>query len=261
MTGNARKWDDLKTRVLTGICLALVAAFAVWAGAGWFLALVILAAGLMIWELARIVDMGSGPVPVMFALAAGLVVCVSTLLQGADFIWAALLVIAVFGFAASRLRYAGTLYAGAILMTALLLVSLRAGSGPIWLIWLVLVVIANDIAGYLVGRAFGGPKFWPKISPKKTWTGTVAGWIAAAVVGAIMAQILGVGFGLIWISAVLAFTGQLGDIAESALKRQAGIKDSSNMLPGHGGVLDRLDALIGASVGLLIIQTFLGLPG
>ena len=94
----------------------------------------------------------------------------------------------------------------------------------------------------------GGPKFWPRLSPKKTWSGTVAGWVGAMLVGL---TVWATGHGsasLIWISPLVAFAGQLGDIAESWLKRRAGVKDSSNLIPGHGGVFDRVDGLLPVAI-------------
>ena len=111
--------------------------------------------------------------------------------------------------------------------------------------WLALVVIASDIMGYFAGRFIGGPKFWPKVSPKKTWSGTIAGWIGAALVGAVLMLMGQASAEIIGISIALAIAGQFGDVAESALKRQMGVKDSSNILPGHGGMFDRFDAMLG----------------
>jgi phosphatidate cytidylyltransferase len=110
------------------------------------------------------------------------------------------------------------------------------------------VVLASDVAGYFAGRVLGGPKFWPHVSPKKTWSGTVAGWVLAALVGWAFMGPLGADAGLIGASVLLAFAGQMGDIAESAIKRRRGVKDSSDLIPGHGGVLDRFDALIAVVV-------------
>jgi phosphatidate cytidylyltransferase len=124
----------------------------------------------------------------------------------------------------------------------------------------VAVVVASDVLGYFAGRMLGGPKFWPQISPKKTWSGTVAGWIGAALVGGVTAQALGASWLLVPISALVAFAGQLGDIAESWVKRRCGVKDASTLIPGHGGVLDRFDALIGAIVALILLGLALDLP-
>jgi phosphatidate cytidylyltransferase len=125
---------------------------------------------------------------------------------------------------------------------------------------MVLVVVVTDIAGYFAGRIIGGPKFWPAVSPKKTWSGTVAGWLSAAVVGLIFLAISTAGIDLIWISSVLAFASQLGDIAESAIKRRAGVKDSSNLIPGHGGLMDRFDGLLGAALFMLLVAQLTPVP-
>lgn len=133
---------------------------------------------------------------------------------------------------------------------------LLAGAALIWLrcqpqgltltLWLLAVVIASDVMGYFAGRLLGGPKFWPSISPKKTWSGTTAGWIGALIVGWAFSGTLG--SVVILFSPIVAFAGQMGDIAESAIKRRAGVKDSSQLIPGHGGVLDRFDAVIFAAL-------------
>jgi phosphatidate cytidylyltransferase len=129
------------------------------------------------------------------------------------------------------------------------------------MLWLVGVVLASDVLGYFAGRLIGGPKFWPRISPKKTWAGTVAGWIGAALVGWAAMSPMGVGPGLIVLSVVLALAAQMGDIAESAIKRRAGVKDSSRLIPGHGGVMDRFDGMVGAALVLLLAGPLFALPG
>jgi phosphatidate cytidylyltransferase len=139
--------------------------------------------------------------------------------------------------------------------------TLRAEAGLIWVLWLVAVVVISDVAGYFAGRMLGGPKFWPRISPKKTWSGTIAGWVGAAVIGAIFAAPTGVGLALVPLSVLVGFAGQMGDIAESAVKRLRGIKDSSNLIPGHGGVLDRFDAMLGAALVVVILWALGLLPG
>jgi phosphatidate cytidylyltransferase len=141
------------------------------------------------------------------------------------------------------------------------LVHFRGDYGFTWLLWLMSVVIVTDIFGYFAGKSFGGPKFWPAISPKKTWSGTVAGWVGAALVGFIFTLFTNAGLWIILISMVLSFAGQMGDIAESALKRRMGVKDSSTLIPGHGGLFDRFDALLGASLFLLVIADIADVPG
>lgn len=122
-------------------------------------------------------------------------------------------------------------------------------AGPGAVFFLAGIVVVSDIAGYFAGRIIGGPKFWPRVSPKKTWSGTVAGWIGAALFGVIgMVQTGEILFPLV--AALLAFAGQMGDIIESAIKRRCDVKDSADLIPGHGGVLDRFDAMIG--VGFVV---------
>jgi phosphatidate cytidylyltransferase len=160
-------------------------------------------------------------------------------------------------FAPRRDRKVFFAYALIIMLTGLCLVILRNSLGLAPMLWLISVVIVSDVMGYFAGRILGGPKFWPAVSPKKTWSGTAAGWVGAAVVGwgCWLA-----GFGgsnLIWVSPLIAFAGQMGDIAESAIKRRAGVKDSSNLIPGHGGLLDRFDALAFAAIAFAALQSTL----
>ena len=122
------------------------------------------------------------------------------------------------------------------------------------------MVVVTDVAGYFAGRMIGGPKFWPKVSPKKTWSGTAAGWVGAALIGALFLSFTNAGRDLIWISAVLAFASQMGDIAESALKRRMGVKDSSALIPGHGGLFDRFDGLLGAALLMLLVALIVDVP-
>jgi phosphatidate cytidylyltransferase len=123
------------------------------------------------------------------------------------------------------------------------------------------VVIVTDVFGYFAGRTFGGPKFWPSISPKKTWSGTSVGWVGAGIVGFVFTLFTNAGLSIIVISMVLSFASQMGDIAESALKRRMKVKDSSTLIPGHGGLFDRFDALLGAALFMLIITAVFNIPG
>jgi phosphatidate cytidylyltransferase len=141
------------------------------------------------------------------------------------------------------------------------LVHFRTDFGFTWLLWLMSVVIVTDIFGYFAGKSLGGPKFWPRISPKKTWSGTVAGWLGAGLVGFVFSLFTDAGLMIVLFSMLLSFAGQMGDIAESALKRRMGVKDSSTLIPGHGGLFDRFDALLGASLFLLVLADVFGVPG
>jgi phosphatidate cytidylyltransferase len=125
------------------------------------------------------------------------------------------------------------------------------------MLWLVVVVVATDVLGYFAGRMIGGPKFWPRVSPKKTWAGTLFGWLGAALVGLGFMLYTGVGAGLIGVSVAVSMASQMGDIAESAIKRKMDVKDSSSLIPGHGGLLDRFDGMLGASLFLLLIGRYI----
>jgi phosphatidate cytidylyltransferase len=143
---------------------------------------------------------------------------------------------------------AGFFYAAAA-EVASLLVRLDQESGFAALILVLLVVWATDIGGYFAGRGIGGPKLWPQVSPKKTWAGAIGGFAASLVVAAGFAAFgLGKTGPMLLMGAVLSMASQLGDLFESAVKRRFGVKDSSHIIPGHGGLLDRLDGFVAAIV-------------
>ena len=122
--------------------------------------------------------------------------------------------------------------------------------------WLMLVTWSTDVFAYFAGRSIGGPKLAPRISPNKTWAGLIGGMAGAAVVGAAAAWLLGLDPLFLAAGAPLGLLAQLGDLYESRVKRRLGVKDSGTMLPGHGGVLDRVDGLLPvvlATLGLLIL--------
>ena len=126
----------------------------------------------------------------------------------------------------------------------------RQTDGTFHLLFALIVIWAGDTAGYYVGKNFGKHKSSPRISPNKSWEGTVASFAAALLVGAIASLYFWGGDGYaepIALAAFLNVAGQFGDLAESGLKRRAGVKDSSHLIPGHGGVLDRIDALLFAA--------------
>jgi phosphatidate cytidylyltransferase len=117
------------------------------------------------------------------------------------------------------------------------------------LMLVLLVVWVTDIGGYFAGRGIGGPKLWPRVSPKKTWAGAIGGFAASlAVAGGFAAFDLSKTGPLLLLSAMLSMASQLGDLFESAVKRRFGVKDSSHIIPGHGGLLDRLDGFVAAVV-------------
>jgi phosphatidate cytidylyltransferase len=132
---------------------------------------------------------------------------------------------------------------------ASVLVRLDQVWGFVALILILLVVWVTDIGGYFAGRGIGGPKLWPRVSPKKTWAGAVGGFVASLLIAAGFAAFgLGKTGPLLLLGAVLSIASQLGDLFESAVKRRFGVKDSSHIIPGHGGLMDRLDGFVAAVV-------------
>ena len=143
---------------------------------------------------------------------------------------------------------AGFCYAAAAEMASMLL-RLDQVWGFVALIMVLLVVWGTDIGGYFAGRSVGGPKLWPRVSPKKTWAGAIGGFAASLVISAGFAAFGIGGIGpLLLLGAALSIAAQLGDLFESAVKRRFGVKDSSHLIPGHGGLLDRLDGFVAAVV-------------
>ena len=122
--------------------------------------------------------------------------------------------------------------------------------------WLMLVTWSTDIFAYFAGRSIGGPKLAPRISPNKTWSGLIGGMIGAGIVGAAAAWAFGLGMPFLYAGAELGLLAQLGDLYESRVKRRQGVKDSGTLLPGHGGVLDRLDGLLPVIVATLALLMF-----
>ncbi len=251
-------WNDLGPRVASAIALLAVGGLAIWAGGWWFIALCAVAAGLMLWELASMIKPLRRRYDWTIGFGGTAAVLIASALPGISGL-AALVIPAAVGIVIlgqSRRLFAA--YGLAILAAAWGLGTFRDGNGAVWLLWLVSVVVVTDVAGYFAGRTFGGPKFWPAISPKKTWSGTVAGWIAAGAVGFAFEYVLPARHEIIFVSAILALASQMGDIAESAIKRRMGVKDSSRLIPGHGGLMDRFDGMIGATLlAMLVVELLL----
>jgi phosphatidate cytidylyltransferase len=148
---------------------------------------------------------------------------------------------------------AGFLYA-LLPALALLWVRERDAHGLVLLIWVFLVTWSTDIGAYFAGRAFGRRKLAPSISPGKTVEGLYGGVIAAALIGGAWAIWTGLGTPLLLLAPLFALAAQAGDLFESRMKRRAGVKDSGSWLPGHGGVLDRLDGLVPVAVLTALAQ-------
>ena len=115
-------------------------------------------------------------------------------------------------------------------------------------LWTLAIVWATDIGAFFAGRAIGGPKLAPVISPNKTWAGLIGGMIVAAVAGGAIAYVGHLPTRTYWLAPLLAVAAQLGDLAESGMKRRVGVKDSGHILPGHGGLLDRIDGMLPVAI-------------
>ena len=254
------RWSDLRKRALSAVVLVAVGGAEIWLGGPSFAVLVILLTGAMMWELAKMTAPARENPPLGLAALAAISLAITLIFPG-DFTTAFLLVPALTIALTDRHdRRLSSLYSVAIMVAGYGLIDLRISAGTPVIIWLVLIVVISDVLGYFVGRTMGGPKFWPSVSPKKTWSGTVAGWVGAALIGV---GFWAAGYGtlaLVPLSVVVGFAGQMGDIWESWLKRRCGIKDASTLIPGHGGVLDRFDALIVAIVAVMVLGHAVPLP-
>lgn len=246
------RWSDLTSRVLSAAVLVAIGAIEVWLGGLWFEVFIAAACGLMTWELVRMIDPESQGVAVQLGVLTAFAVILSYHLP-ALYTLPVVLAPALVGMGQiSRSKPLYGMFAVWIVAAGLGFISIRENSGFGWMVWLIAVVVATDVAGYFVGKMVGGPKFWPKVSPKKTWSGTAGGWAAAACVGIVFASHAGFGFAFVVVSVLASMASQAGDIIESAIKRKFGVKDSSNLIPGHGGFLDRFDGMMGAAVFVLI---------
>jgi len=252
------RFTTLQQRALSTLVLAPVAIGLTLAGGYAFAALVGVAAVLMALEWQRLCDAG-GDRRVGTALAAVLLGAVVLAALGeAATAWTLIGTVLAATLILARRRglwlAVGLVYVATPCLTVLWLRE-RPEIGLAGVIWLFAVVWIADTCAFLVGRAVGGPRLAPRISPKKTWAGLAGGLAGAAVVGVAMAWFTSGGGAatLAGLSMAIALVAQLGDLLESWLKRRAGVKDSGHLIPGHGGVLDRLDGLVTAAPVLALM--------
>jgi len=264
---------ELLVRILSTAVLAPVALAAVMVGGISLALLVSLVALLAFWEWTAI-GRAEEPLSARIACAASLVLGLLGLAEfGASSI-SLTAVAAVLGVLAGLKRRSfrwmglGLVYVG-VPCAAFLLLRQAEPFGIVSILFILAVVWGTDIAAYFGGRAFGGPKLWPAVSPKKTWSGALSGLLASAIAGALTLNMADAGSfaqGLV-LALPLSIAAQGGDLFESAMKRKFGVKDSGRIIPGHGGVLDRVDGLFGASAMAWIIAVLgvggnlLSLPG
>jgi len=246
--------SELRVRVVAGAAMATVALGALWLGDLFFWALVSAASLLMMAEWAGLAKAPRWKLIVALVIAAGtLSMAGGIAADPAE--WAIPAndplsdIVGIIGGGALLLglvTMSGRLGWGLLytVLPAVALVYLRDQHGLALTLWTLVVVWATDIGAYFAGRAIGGPRLAPRLSPNKTWAGLIGGMAAAGVVGAAIAAGAGLSARLLWLGVALAVAAQGGDLFESWLKRRAGVKDSGAILPGHGGVLDRLDGLV-----------------
>jgi len=251
--------SDLLPRIITSIIAGPIVFIGAAAGGPWLIAIVLAATAISVWEVTALSETARAPIyricgilaawAIPLATATG-TVAVGWLMLGASAVAGLLRVAARTGdssaLGAWALAVSIGVYVGALLAST---IGLREGpDGQAWLLLVILSTWACDIAAFLVGRSIGRHKLAPRISPQKSVEGLIGGVlgaVAVAAVGAVLLplsplRVLGLGF-------VVAIGAVLGDLAESAVKRQLGAKDFGRILPGHGGILDRVDSLLFSS--------------
>lgn len=251
--------SDLPVRTVVGLGLIAVALAALWLGGFFFWLILTIASVLMAGEWADLHRASARHKRLtQFALFVPLVTMAPPAIIGEtrDFFTLGLLAGAAFFVAivtrAPKLAL-GVLYAG-VPVLGLVVLRRQVGvlpvdghrfvEGLVFTIWALALVWATDIGAYFSGRTIGGAKLWPSVSPNKTWAGLIGGVLAASLFGVAMHVWAGLPMRMTLATPVLAVLAQGGDLYESHLKRRVGVKDSGTLLPGHGGVMDRLDGLV-----------------
>jgi phosphatidate cytidylyltransferase len=246
--------SDLPARAAAGVVLMVAALAAAAAGGYWFTAFWLVAALVVHWEWQNLIG---GPNQSLRAAFGGAGLVVAAPLATNDAFLLAIVALLAGAVAASltsgvRPRFrlmpgAGVIYAGAMLVSVCLL---RASwpYGLYAILWLFAIVWGADVMAYFGGRLVGGPKLWPRISPGKTWSGFWIGVLCGAGAGLLVAPVASSFLVLFCLGLATAAVSQGGDLFESALKRRFGVKDSGRLIPGHGGLMDRLDGFIAAAI-------------
>ena len=245
------RFADLGLRLASGLVLAAIALAGLWAGGAWVAGFLSIVLALMLWEYRRMVT-GSAAIAdpgFVVAILAGVVALVATTVWGTP-TGLACLVLGAIPVALVGRPWTPWLVAGFLYMTlalgALIVLRARDPEGVLLILWLVLIVVATDVGAYFVGRSLGGRKLWPRVSPGKTWSGALGGLAFAGATGIAFGVAVGwtpLRIGLL--SLGISIFSQLGDLLESAVKRRFGVKDASRLIPGHGGLMDRLDGVLG----------------
>jgi phosphatidate cytidylyltransferase len=253
--------SNLQLRVVSALVLAVITLGLTWFGGLPFRLLCAVIAAAIFYEWTRMARPAAGA-SLGFLPEALLLVFVGALIAGLPASWLLPLVVALVAVTAVGAQMRGTAQWDAAglayaALSGLSLALLRDGdrSGLIAILFLFAVVWATDISAYFVGRAVGGPKLAPSISPGKTQSGALGGAIGGVIAGLLLAATAGAGnLGVPGVVALaLSVVAQAGDLFESWVKRRHGRKDSGNLIPGHGGVMDRVDGLVAAALALYVI--------
>ncbi|MEF2550193.1 phosphatidate cytidylyltransferase [Aurantimonas sp. A2-1-M11] len=247
----AGSWSDLRSRVISALILGLIVIVLTAIG-GWPFRVLCALTGIIVFDEWARMTRAKRIRPIYDFARGALIVAAVALVFSLGLLAIAVIVAAMLFIAATdrdersaRWVHWGLFYAGAAaLAPGMLRGSDEAGLATLGFI--IVVVWSTDIFAYFTGRTFGGPKLLPAVSPKKTWSGAAGGLLAGTILGAVYAHFVSgdVGVFIIVLAAVLSVVGQAGDLFESWIKRRFGVKDSGRLIPGHGGLMDRIDALI-----------------
>ncbi|WP_452027708.1 phosphatidate cytidylyltransferase [Azospirillum palustre] len=255
---------DLKVRVLSALVMAPVVLGAVWAGGWVFHALIAFGSVIAVSEWTSIVP-SARRLPARLMATIGILVALMVQIVagpaaglGAAAAFAVLTAIVGGGSDRGLLGF-GVLYV-AVGMAGLMWLRDLPDSGLSLFLFVLFAIWATDIGAYAAGRSIGGPKLAPRISPKKTWAGLIGGMAASALFGWLVALAFGAARPdiALAVGAATAVVGQAGDLFESAVKRRYNVKDSGQLIPGHGGILDRIDGLLAAAPVLALFHAAVG---
>ncbi|ATU91618.1 phosphatidate cytidylyltransferase [Phyllobacterium zundukense] len=259
--------SNLQKRILSAIVLIAIAIALTWIG-GFAFGILASAIGLSVsyeWQLitaARSTPLTRGLAWASLILVLGVLLLTQHVLLMIGLLFAGAALVAVLGGRESGYWPAfGLIYSG-FPSIALTLLRGDTGDGFAAILFLFAVVWATDIFAYFNGRALGGPKLAPRFSPNKTWSGALGGAAAGVAAGVIFAAFIAPAGGvpIPMIALLLSIIAQIGDLGESWVKRKFGVKDSSHLIPGHGGVMDRVDGLVAAAALLYVIGAILVTP-
>lgn len=255
-------FSNLQQRIISGLVLATIVIIFTYMG-GFAFRLLAVAIGAGIYSEWRAIT-GSGKTFAVRVAEFGLVAIFAIILAGMPewVIFAAIITTVLYGFALATVGYAnfmlplGLAYAS-VPVVSLALLRLDSTTGLSAILFLLAIVWSTDIFAYFVGKFFGGPRLAPQVSPNKTWSGAIGGAAAGMIAGVAVSGLTTPLTNplLPFVCFCISVLSQMGDLFESWLKRKFGVKDSGNMIPGHGGVMDRVDGLVVAATALYLLTS------